>query len=217
MPNDQGRMPKANAQMQQPVMSPNEQARLRATQYMATMGPQQPMPMPQPRPQPLPPQMVMIPLPPLQQQSVQPMIAQNQMRAAQAAPPTYFVPTREQMLAAQQNQLFQPMQNQQAPSQGGQQIAQSLRSPITYDPNQEPLPSLYGMETGGMTRKPAAYYKFGRYVDAETGEDVDPASTEYRFYNRAGTESYERPFLPTLKGKYAQNNSTQNLAANNPK
>lgn len=219
MGNDQAQMMSATIPVSQPQMSPAEQARLRAAQYLAAMGPAQPGMQPvQPQSQPLPPlpppPMVMVPVPTMPPQAQQAIPTPQQAAMAQMAQAMQQYAPPAQPVVGPPAPVFQPMPVPTLPAQGGQQIAQSLRSPATYDPNQEPLTT--GDAYSGDYSLPAAYYKFGRYVDGN-GEDIDPAATGYRFYNRAGTASYARPFLPTVKGKYAQNNTTQNLATNNPK
>ena len=57
---------------------------------------------------------------------------------------------------------------------------------------------------GEQDLRPLAAYKMGKYVDFETGAEVDPMSKEYKFGGRVSGETFDTPPLPVTSGKYSK-------------
>lgn len=81
-------------------------------------------------------------------------------------------------------------------------------APATPMPEAMPQPVVQSQQpTGGYLygqedTRPLAAYKLGKYVDYQTGEEVDPMSRNYKFSGRTAGEYFDAPPLPITSGKY---------------
>lgn len=109
----------------------------------------------------------------------------------------------EPQQAPQQTQpLFPAPTNTAPPTQGGSYIVAALNTPNANEQAPKPQATSNDYLYGENDPRPMATYKMGRWVDYQTGAEVDPSSQEYKFRGR-GTDDNGRPVLLPTKGIYA--------------
>jgi hypothetical protein len=171
-----------------------------------------PMPKPQSAPMAAYPPVPQLNFLPQRGNEVQPPLSPEEQARIRAAQMAYqqmlsvsMPPVNQPAPQAPPPPLFPAPANTAPPAQGGQYIAAALSAPNSSEQVSKQQTTGNDYLHGEYDPRPMATYKLGKWVDYQTGAEVDPNSQEYKFRGR-GTDENGRPVLKPTKGTYAAKN-----------